>query len=153
MFTDERTRKITSVANPIRRKCLSFASRCLESSLTQWTKCTYRNLRSNVGLLQKILGVLKMVTNNIYISNMIFPLTFIKAWLKLMQKSKRYYWIKREESSEYSFLDSIGNLSIRSFWYHSKGYQGNPWVLLRSHPSIKRSPWVILRSHALNNDS
>ena len=30
---------------------------------------------------QKFLGVLKVVTNNIYFSNMIFPLTFIKVWL------------------------------------------------------------------------
>ena len=44
----------TTVANPIPRKCLTFASRCLKSSLTQWIKCTYRNLRSNLSLLQKI---------------------------------------------------------------------------------------------------
>ena len=53
LFNDERTRKITSVANPIRRKCLKFASKCLESSLTQWIKCAYRNLRSNLSSSQK----------------------------------------------------------------------------------------------------
>ena len=35
---------------------------------------------------------------------MIFPLTFIKVWLKLMQKNKHCYWIKIEKSSEYNFL-------------------------------------------------
>ena len=30
-----------------------FVSRCLESSLAHWVKCTYRKLRSVLGLLQK----------------------------------------------------------------------------------------------------
>ena len=102
---------------------------------------------------KKFLGVLKVVTDNIYFSNMTFPLTFIKVWLKLIQKNKRWCWIKIEESPKHNFFYSIENLSIRSFWYHRKWHQGNPWILLRSHASIKRSPCVMLCSHALNNDS
>ena len=46
--------KITSVVNFIPSKCLKFASRCLESSLAHWVKCTYRELRSVLRLLQTI---------------------------------------------------------------------------------------------------
>ena len=53
LLTDERIRKDISVANPIRHKCLKFASRFLESSLTICVKYTYRNLRTNLDLLQK----------------------------------------------------------------------------------------------------
>ena len=51
--------KITSVANSIPSKCLKFALRCLECSLAQWVKCRYRELRSVLGLLQKISGCAK----------------------------------------------------------------------------------------------
>ena len=53
-FTDERTRKITSVASAIPRKCFKFASRCLESSLAHCVKFAYSELRSVRSLLQKI---------------------------------------------------------------------------------------------------
>ena len=33
---------------------MKFALRCLESSSTQWVKCTYRELRTVLSLLQKI---------------------------------------------------------------------------------------------------
>ena len=46
--------KLTLVVNSIPSKCLKFALRCLESSLSQWSKCTYRELRSVLGWLQKI---------------------------------------------------------------------------------------------------
>ena len=100
-----------------------FAWRYLESSLTWWIKCTSRNLWVYLGLF-------------ICFSNMIFPLTFIKVWLKPMQMNKRCEWIKTEEGSEYNFFDSTENLSMISFWYHSKWHQRNPWILLRSHSSI-----------------
>ena len=54
LFTGERTRKIASVANTIPSKWLKFAFRCFESGLTQWIKCTYGELSSVLGLLQKI---------------------------------------------------------------------------------------------------
>ena len=47
-------KKITSVTNSIPSKCLKFASGCLESSLADWVRWTYRELRSILGLLQKI---------------------------------------------------------------------------------------------------
>ena len=100
---------------------------------------------------KKFLGVIKVVINKIYFSNMIFPLTFIKVWLQLMQKNKHYYWIKIEKLW-IQFFDGIEKLSRRSSWYHSKWHQGNPWVMVHSHSSIKRSPLVMLCSHALNND-
>ena len=53
LFTDDRTRKITIVANTIPSKCLKFTSRYLESSSAHWVKCTFRELRSAPALLQK----------------------------------------------------------------------------------------------------
>ena len=53
---------------------------------------------------KKFIGVLKEVTNNIHFSNMIIPLMFMKVWLKPMEKNKRCYYIKIEESPEYNFL-------------------------------------------------
>ena len=46
--------KITLAANSIPSKCFKFASRCLESSFAHWVKCTYGELRSVFGFLQKI---------------------------------------------------------------------------------------------------
>ena len=46
--------KITLVANSIPSKYLKFALRCLERSLAHWDKCTYRELRTVLGLLQGV---------------------------------------------------------------------------------------------------
>ena len=55
LFTHKRTRKIASIAKSFRSKCLKFASSCLERGLAHWViKCTYRELRSVLGLLQKL---------------------------------------------------------------------------------------------------
>ena len=78
LFTDERPIKVTSVTNPIATKCLKFAS-SLESSLTQWIKCIYRELRNVPSLSQKFSWWTKVATNRIYFSIIIFPLTFYKS--------------------------------------------------------------------------
>ena len=46
--------KITSFANSVPSKCLKFTLRCLQCSLAHWVKCTYRELKSVLDLLQKI---------------------------------------------------------------------------------------------------
>ena len=43
-----------SIANSFPSKCSKFASSCLESSLAHGVKYTYTELRSVIGLLQKI---------------------------------------------------------------------------------------------------
>ena len=40
---------------------------------------------------------------------------------------------------EYKFYDNIGDLSVRSFWYHSNDTKRNPWVMLCSHCPINDS--------------
>ena len=90
------------------------------------------------------LSVLKVVTNSNYFSNMIFPLKFIKVCLIPIQKTSTVDGSRSREIPEYSLFDTIGDLSIKSFWYHSKWYQENPWVMLCSHTPIKRNPWVML---------
>ena len=42
-------------------------------------------------------------------------------------------------NSEYKFYDNIGDLSVRSFWYHSNDTKRNPRVMLRSHFPINDS--------------
>ena len=37
---------------------------------------------------KKFVGALKVVTSNMYFSNIVFLLTFIKVWLILIQKNK-----------------------------------------------------------------
>ena len=54
LFIDEKTQENKPVANYIPTKCLKFASMCLESSLTQWIKCTYRELSSVLAFFKKI---------------------------------------------------------------------------------------------------
>ena len=61
-----------------------------------------------------------------YLSNMIFHLTFIKVWLIIIHYSIHCYKIKIEESPQYNFFDNIEDLSKRSFWYHSKWHQDEP---------------------------
>ena len=86
-------------------KCLKVAS----SSLAHWVKCIYKSSGLFLVCYKKFLGVLKVVTNNIYFSNMIFPLTFMKVWVILIQKNKDCYWIKIEEIPEYRFFDNTEN--------------------------------------------
>ena len=45
----KKPKKRKSVANYVPTKCLKFTSRCSESSLTQWIKRTYRELRNVLG--------------------------------------------------------------------------------------------------------
>ena len=88
LFTDERTRKITSVVNSIPSKCLKFASRHLER---HWDTGLNVHIESSgvFSVCYKIFfGVLKVVANNIYFSNTIFHLTFIKVWVVIIQKNK-----------------------------------------------------------------
>ena len=61
--------------------------------------------------------------------------------------------IKIKESPEYKFFDIVEDLSIISFWYHSKWQQGTPWVMLYSSFRIKSNCWVMLCSHFAINDS
>ena len=42
-------------------------------------------------------------------------------------------------NSENKFYDNIGDLSVRSFWYHSNDTKRNPRVMLRSHFPINDS--------------
>ena len=121
---------------------MKFASRCLESSLTHWLKWKYRELKTVLGLLQYIFGLLKVVTNNIYFSNMIFHLTFIKVWL-IIQKNKHCWWIKIEESPKCKFFDNIEDLWIRSFWYYSKWHQDEPvGYVVFTLPHVRRTLWL-----------
>ena len=75
---------------------------------------------------QNFLGVIKVLTSNIYLSNMIFPLTCIKLQLILIYRHMYYQWIKIEGSPGNKRFDSIKDFSIRSFWYHSKTDQEEP---------------------------
>ena len=88
LFTDKRTRKITSFTNSVPSKCLKFPLRCLETSLAHYVKCINRGVFSVCS--KKFFGALKELASNIYFSNMISLLTFIKVWLILIQKRKNF---------------------------------------------------------------
>ena len=47
--------------------------------------------------------------------------------------------IEIKESPQYKFYNNIGDLSIRSFWYHNSDTKRNPWVMLCSHCPINDS--------------
>ena len=54
-----------------------------------------------------------------------------------------YLPIDIEERPEYyRVYDNIGELSIRSSWYHSNDTKSNPWVMLCSHCPIKTHPAI-----------
>ena len=50
---------------------------------------------------------------------------------------------------EYKFYDNIGDLSVRSFWYHSNDTKRNPWLCcvhiaqLMTHPVINTLPFTL----------
>ena len=126
---------------------MKFASRCLEVvwhiGLNEHIESSSRaNIKSVLGLLQNIFGLLKVVADNIYFSNMIFHLTFIKVWL-IIQNNKHCKWIKIEESPKCKFFDNIEDLSIRSFWYHSKWHQDEAlgYVVLKLH-HVRGTLWL-----------
>ena len=86
------------------------------------------------------LGVLKVVTNNIYFRQQYdFPLNVFVMWLILIQKNTYCQWIEIEEYPKYKFYDNIWDLSIRSFWYHSNETKRSPCVMLCSLCPIKDS--------------
>ena len=62
------------------------------------------------------LGVLKVVTDNIYFRQQYdFPLNVFIMWLILIQKNTHCQWIEIDEYPEHKFYDNIRDLSIRSF--------------------------------------
>ena len=50
---------------------------------------------------------------------------------------------------EYQFCDNVGDLSVRSFWYHSNDTKRNPWLCcvhiaqLMTHPVINTLPFTL----------
>ena len=48
-------------------------------------------------------------------------------------------WTNKRSRLEPWFYINIGNLSIRSLWYHSNDTKRNPWVMLYSHCPINDS--------------
>ena len=88
--------------------------------------------------------MLKVVTNNnIYFSNTIFYLTFIKMWLIVIEKNKHCYWIKIYERPEYNFFYNIEDLSIGFFWYHSKLHQEEPLgYVVFTFPHVRGTFWL-----------
>ena len=100
LFTYERTRKITLVANSIANKLLKFTSRGLEISSTRWVYIRRGSSGAFSVCYKKFLDVLKVIASNIYFSNMIFPLIFMKMWLILIKNKKDFLWIKIEEIPE-----------------------------------------------------
>ena len=54
------------------------------------------------------------------------------CWIKTTQ-------IEIKDSPQYKFYNNIGDLLIRSFWYHNSDTKRNPWVMLCSHCPIHDS--------------
>ena len=82
-------------------------------------------------------------TRSTFGTNSIFSFTFIKTWLMLIQNSSNC-WIETtqieiKESPQYKLYNNIGDLLIRSFWYHNSDTKRNPWVMLCSHCPINDS--------------
>ena len=55
-----------------------------------------------------------------------------------------YCWVDTtqidiEENPQSKFYNNIGDLSIRTFWYHNSDIEKNPWVMLCSHCPINDS--------------
>ena len=48
--------------------------------------------------------------------------------------------IEIKESPQYKFYNNIGDLSIRSFWYHNSDTKRNPSVMLCSHCQLMTHP-------------
>ena len=124
-------------------KLLKFASSCLKRSSTHWVKCTHWELRGFLVCYKTFLGVLKVVTNNIYFRQQYdFPFKVIVMWLILIQRNTYCQWIEIKESPEYIFYDNIGDSSIRSFWYQSNDTKRNSWVGFCSHCPTNDSPTI-----------
>ena len=125
---------------------MKFVSSCLKPSSPHWVKCTYWDFRGFSVCYKTFLGVLRVVTNNINFRQPYdFPLKVIIIWLiliLLIQRNKQRQWIEIKESPEYIFYDSIGDLAIRSFWYHSNDTKRNSWVRLYSHCTTNDSPAI-----------
>ena len=56
---------------------------------------------------KKFIGVLKVVTDKIYFTDLIFSLALIKGWIILIQRNYDCLWIKIEESPEHKFLINL----------------------------------------------
>ena len=130
---------------------MKFALKCLEISLTQWIKCTYRELRSVSVLKQKFFycangghkqhlflqdgfpfDVYRSVANtNSKEQALLIDQDRGKPWIQIFW----YYW------------------GLRSSWYHSKWHQRKPRVMLCSLFLIYSNRWVMLCSYSPINDS
>ena len=95
---------------------------------------------------KNFLGVLKMVTNNIFFSNMIFRSTFIKAWLILIENYMHCQWMKIGKSPDYNcfdnnedLLETIANDTKRNRMWSEPPSIHNLTPLSTPHPSPPRT--------------
>ena len=86
---------------------------------------------------------------SISVNTMIFSITFIKAWLILNQNNMHCWWIEIKKNPEYKFYNNIGDVLVKSFWYHSNDTRRNTWVMyvhiaqLRTHSAICTLPFTM----------
>ena len=104
-----------------------------------------RELRRLLVCYKKFLSVLKMATYKIYFRHQFhFSFNSYKSVANANSKQPlQSDWDNRmdcdRENPEYKFHDNIGDLSVRSFWYHSNDTKRKPWVMLCSHCPINDS--------------
>ena len=98
-----------------------------------------------IGLSQKVSCLLKMATYKIYfrhqfhfffnsyrnVTNTNSKQYLLLDWGSNMDQDSRKPWIQ--------IYDNSGDLSVRSFWYHSNATKRNPWVMLYSHCPVNDS--------------
>ena len=109
LFTHERNGKVKSVVNSIPSRFLKFVLRCWKIHLHTGSNVYTESSRGSWFVIKRFLGVLKLSnTRSILGTNLIFPFTFIKAWLMLIQNNiycciETTTWTKIEESPKYKF--------------------------------------------------
>ena len=116
LFTDERSCKVKSLVDSIPNRFLKFLLRCRKEQLhtrlnvfRRFWICHKASQCAKVGHIQ-----------DLFLAPIQFSLfAFIKAWLMLIQNNSNC-WIETtqieiEESLQYKFYNSSGDLSIRSF--------------------------------------
>ena len=114
-------------------KLLKFTLSCLKRSSAHWVKCIFWEHRGLSVCYKMFSSVLKVVTNNVFFRQQYdFPLKVIIMWLMLIQRNTHCQWVEIKKSPKYIFHDNIGDLLIRSFWYHSIDTKGNSWFRLCS---------------------
>ena len=140
LFTVETNSKVTSIFNFIPSKFWSLPQEVSKVGLHTGLNA-YRETSGGSWFVTSSLLVCHKWSKTRFslYTSLVLLINFMKVCPIPIQNNMHSRWIEIKEIPKYKLYGNIGDLSERTFWYHSNDTKRNPWVVLCSHCPINDS--------------